>query len=58
MNGQFFKTVNTWDGRKTQIDKEVKQDLELDKRKCKYDLYNEDYDRGKVSDQYEWWWNL
>ena len=58
MNDQFFKTVNTWDGRKTQIDTEVKQDLELDKRKSKDDLYNEDYDRGKVSDQYERWWNL
>ena len=49
----FSKTVNTWDGRKTQIDKEVKQDLELGKRKCKDDSYNEDYDRGKVGDQFE-----
>lgn len=40
--------MNTWDGRKTQIDRQVKEELERDKKRSKDDLYNEDYDKGKV----------
>lgn len=45
----FLPTVNSWGGNRSAIDQEFEKDRNEAKKRTADDLYNEEFDRGRVS---------